>query len=309
MDEDHYRILGVLDDAEDIVIKAAYRALAQKYHPDRWNGNTAEATRRMAEINAAFSVLSDPDKRRAYDATRDKSDFQDDSADTDDSQDAFAAIDKDWAIATKYKPELIAIEAGLRRIARELGTTYKLLLLEHKNFDDYQNVAAVLEQAYLRKFFGSTKIAQDFAKELILEGRRDAAKELNQTVRVLGSCDREIVEKIAVQFKTQRHLRAAKAAEQERMRRNRIADLKWILRAFEEGEFYLLKERLNSYAARFQFPVKCRLDTKETWWGNEKVELTFYKPAAVGPESTIPPELLNRMLHKEMHKLEAADWG
>jgi DnaJ-class molecular chaperone len=37
--KDYYRILGVLDDAEDIVIKAAYRALAQRYHPDqtlRW---------------------------------------------------------------------------------------------------------------------------------------------------------------------------------------------------------------------------------------------------------------------------------
>jgi curved DNA-binding protein CbpA len=212
----YYRILGVLDDAEDIVIKAAYRALAQKYHPDRWQGNPTEATRRMAEINAAYAVLSDPDKRRAYDATRDKSDFQDDSADADDSQDAFAAIDKDWAIATKYKPELIAIEAELRRIARELGTTFKLLLLEHKNFDNYRNVAEALERTYLKKYFGSTQIAQDFAKELILEGRRDAARELNQTVRVLGNCDREIVARISVQFKTGRLAKFEKIIEAER---------------------------------------------------------------------------------------------
>lgn len=218
MNKDYYRILGVLDDAEDIVIKAAYRALAQKYHPDRWQGNAAEATRRMAEINAAYAVLSDPDKRRAYDATRDKSDFQDDSADADadDSQDAFAAIDKDWAIATKYKPELIAIEAELRRIARELGTTFKLLLLEHKNFDNYRNVAEALERTYLKKYFGSTQIAQDFAKELILEGRRDAARELNQTVRVLGNCDREIVARISVQFKTGRLAKFEKIIEAER---------------------------------------------------------------------------------------------
>jgi len=204
MDKDYYRILGVLDDAEDIVIKAAYRALAQKYHPDRWQGNAAEATRRMAEINAAYAVLSDPDKRRAYDATRDKSDFQDDSADTDDSQDAFAAIDKDWALAIKYIPELITIEVGLRRIARELGTTFKLILLEHKNFDDYRHVAEVLERVYLKKYFGSTQIAQDFAKELILEGRRDAARELNQIVRVLGTCNHSIVDKIRNQFKAAR---------------------------------------------------------------------------------------------------------
>jgi len=36
MKKDHYQILGVIQDAEDIVIKAAYRALAQRYHPDKW---------------------------------------------------------------------------------------------------------------------------------------------------------------------------------------------------------------------------------------------------------------------------------
>ena len=35
LNKDYYKILGVLDNAEDIVIKAAYRALAQKYHPDK----------------------------------------------------------------------------------------------------------------------------------------------------------------------------------------------------------------------------------------------------------------------------------
>ena len=66
-DKDYYRVLDVLDDAEDIVIRAAYRALAQRYHPDKWEGDQAEATRRMAEINAAYAVLSDPAKRAAYD--------------------------------------------------------------------------------------------------------------------------------------------------------------------------------------------------------------------------------------------------
>ena len=57
--KDYYRILGVLDDAEDIIIKAAYRALAQRYHPDKWSGDQVEATKRMAEINEAYSVLSE----------------------------------------------------------------------------------------------------------------------------------------------------------------------------------------------------------------------------------------------------------
>lgn len=64
--KNYYRILGVLDDAEEIVIRAAYRALAQRYHPDKWQGDSAVAAKRMAEINEAYSVLSDKDKRAEY---------------------------------------------------------------------------------------------------------------------------------------------------------------------------------------------------------------------------------------------------
>jgi curved DNA-binding protein CbpA len=87
-DKDYYRILGVLDDAEDVVIRAAYRALAQRYHPDKWQGDAAEATRRMAEINAAYAVLSDTEKRAAYDATRDKNQFRDEPSEPEDVSEA-----------------------------------------------------------------------------------------------------------------------------------------------------------------------------------------------------------------------------
>jgi DnaJ-class molecular chaperone len=76
MSKDYYRTLDVLDDAEDIVIKAVYRALAQRYHPDKWAGDTEEATRRMSDINEAYGVLSDPIKRKQYDSTRDKNSYQ-----------------------------------------------------------------------------------------------------------------------------------------------------------------------------------------------------------------------------------------
>jgi curved DNA-binding protein CbpA len=78
MSKDYYRILGVLDDAEDIVIRAAYKALAQRYHPDKWTGNKDEANKRMSEINEAYGVLSDPVKRKQYDATRENKGYQED---------------------------------------------------------------------------------------------------------------------------------------------------------------------------------------------------------------------------------------
>lgn len=71
---DYYSILGVSSEAEDIVIRAAYKALAHRYHPDRNIGNASEAQEKMALINEAYSILSDPNKRKEYDLRNTKFD-------------------------------------------------------------------------------------------------------------------------------------------------------------------------------------------------------------------------------------------
>lgn len=63
---DYYEVLGVGRDAEDGEIKKAYRGLAKKYHPDM-NPGDAEAEAKFKEINEAYAVLSDADKRQKYD--------------------------------------------------------------------------------------------------------------------------------------------------------------------------------------------------------------------------------------------------
>jgi curved DNA-binding protein CbpA len=67
LSENYYDILQVSPKASDIVIKAAYRSLAQKYHPDKYDGKTDEADLMMKKINLAYQILSDFHTRQAYD--------------------------------------------------------------------------------------------------------------------------------------------------------------------------------------------------------------------------------------------------
>lgn len=66
MSKDYYEILGVSKNATEEEIKAAYRRLAKIYHPDVAQ-NKEEAEKKFKEINEAFQVLIDPEKRKLYD--------------------------------------------------------------------------------------------------------------------------------------------------------------------------------------------------------------------------------------------------
>lgn len=62
---DPYRVLQVLSTADQEVLNAAFRALAQKYHPDHDASDIA--ARRMSELNAAWAMVRDPELRAAWD--------------------------------------------------------------------------------------------------------------------------------------------------------------------------------------------------------------------------------------------------
>lgn len=64
--KDYYKVLGVAKDASEADIKRAYRKLARKYHPDV-NPGDKKAEERFKEINEAYEVLSDAERRRKYD--------------------------------------------------------------------------------------------------------------------------------------------------------------------------------------------------------------------------------------------------
>ncbi len=63
---DYYEVLGVAKDADEAALKRAYRKLAMKYHPDR-NPDDKEAEKNFKELNEAYEILKDDEKRAAYD--------------------------------------------------------------------------------------------------------------------------------------------------------------------------------------------------------------------------------------------------
>jgi DnaJ-class molecular chaperone len=67
--KDYYKVLGVDAGAGQQQIKDAYRGMAFRYHPDR-NRDNPSVTERMKDINEAYAVLSDPNKRKEYDSLR-----------------------------------------------------------------------------------------------------------------------------------------------------------------------------------------------------------------------------------------------
>lgn len=73
--KDYYEVLGVKKEATPQEIRKAYKKLAIKWHPDKNPDNKEEAENRFKEISEAYSVLSDPEKKKEYD-NRDQVNFQ-----------------------------------------------------------------------------------------------------------------------------------------------------------------------------------------------------------------------------------------
>lgn len=212
--KDYYRVLGVLPIAEDGVIRAAYRALAQRYHPDV--SDDPNAHKRMSEINEAWHVLSDPDLRRRYDDAREttESDLGDDPSpgERTDQREA-APCDEAWRIALEYYPGIERYGERLGALSSSLENIYRLHLLESKQFAKAQAIAEALEQSFLSRYFGSDPAIQGYAKELILGRHRAAALELNKIVAVLGPA--AILEVVRARIDKKFNLRDVERKRQE----------------------------------------------------------------------------------------------
>jgi curved DNA-binding protein CbpA len=146
-----YAILGVLPDAEPVVISAAYRALAARYHPDRWEGPPEIAHTRMAEINVAYEVLGNSQRREAYDKERRSShgsfDSRMDEADQAFSQ-ALGELEDRWNVAASVFPELDGMRKRLSKTSHQLAFAFVTQLLESKKFNIAREIANHMESSW-----------------------------------------------------------------------------------------------------------------------------------------------------------------
>lgn len=120
---DYYRILGIREDADKKTVKKAYKKLALKYHPDV--NKTREAERKFKKINEAYSILSDDEKRRKYDAKRSK---------------LYKSADD---VKTEKKTGIVKKESSIRKHRRKRSKNKR-----KSNISKYVNLATRLEEDY-----------------------------------------------------------------------------------------------------------------------------------------------------------------
>jgi curved DNA-binding protein CbpA len=247
--KDFYSILGVLPDAEDVVIVAAYRALSSRYHPDRWTGDPTTAHERMTGLNEAYAVLNDVQKRKAYDQERTEKGgtFTDDENGRDDAFDtALGALENRWQIAVGIFPDLSQIRKQLAQTGHRLAFAFVVTMLESRRFNDRKAIAESMEKSFLERYFGTDKTIVELAKELIQMSMKGAILRLNQLVDVMGSevAPELLIQKIDQEFglvearsaQATKHLNEKEAQEMtERIRRlrNSIKERRYSDEAFE----------------------------------------------------------------------------
>lgn len=206
--EDYYAVLGILPSADEAIIKAVYRALAKKWHPDTFAGDKSTAEAKLKDINEAYRVLSDTKSRAEYDAQRHgaTSDQQREYEGPDENDRApfEAELAADWAFVLEYYPNVERMRLELSAFSSALALAFQVGLLEHKAFPLAEAMKRDLIEQFMRTFFGSNIRIREFAARLIRAGKKAAAKELNRLIRVSGSPSdddaKRIIEKIDEKF-------------------------------------------------------------------------------------------------------------
>ena len=166
---DFYRALGVSRDASDEAIKKAYRKLVFQHHPDR-NPDSTQAEAKIRELNAAYEVIGEPEKRQTYDrlnwgeeAVRDEAadpavilDEMEQKLFDEGRKEVFAALMKD---VKRIKAELSLIRE--RTVADQGYDTFKETIIQER-------ASEVMEELVTAEMEGRKQRLVEVATEMLL---------------------------------------------------------------------------------------------------------------------------------------------
>jgi molecular chaperone DnaJ len=166
---DFYRVLGVSRDTSDEAIKKAYRKLVFQHHPDR-NPDSIQAEAKIRDLNAAYEVIGDPEKRRTYDrlnwgeeAARDEAadpavilDEMEKKLFDEGRKEVFAVLMKD---VKRIKAELAVIRE--RTVADQGYDTFKESIIQER-------ASEVMDELVTAEMEGRKKRLLEVATEMLL---------------------------------------------------------------------------------------------------------------------------------------------
>lgn len=177
----HYDVLGVAPDSPEVVIKAAYRALAKEFHPDRADPDAAD-TNRFIEIQEAYAVLSKSASRSEYDEElREAALFQSPPM-VPEAEVGGAPAPSTLNGAEDRASDIERICARLALYSDTLAQSFHEAYLRGECGEDPWRFAGEMEKGFFRQFFGEDPDIQALAKMLMLSSRTAAAMALNALV-------------------------------------------------------------------------------------------------------------------------------
>ena len=166
---DFYRVLGVSRDASDDAIKKAYRKLAFQHHPDR-NPDSTQAQAKIRDLNAAYEVIGDPEKRRTYDRLN----WGDEGA-RDEAADPAVILDEmEKKLFDEGRKEVFAIlMKDVKRIKAELAVIRERTVAD-QGYDTFkeaiiqERASEVMEELVTAEMEGRKKRLVEVATEMLL---------------------------------------------------------------------------------------------------------------------------------------------
>jgi molecular chaperone DnaJ len=186
---DYYEMLGVPRDVSDEDLKKAYRKLVLQYHPDRNPGNKT-AEEKIREINAAYEVVGDPEKRRAYDRLRFGDEVRDEAPDPN-----VILEQMEHKLFDEGRKELFALLIkDTKRIKAELAVVRERTVAA-QGYDTFKESIVAERASEILPEFVNTEM--DARRDRIL----DVAVQMMASQRVVKKDDEAAVNALRQQFK------------------------------------------------------------------------------------------------------------